>query len=186
MKSFKAFFVLAVAAVIWGAAVCPAAFAAKAYEKPDTEVEGLWLEIPNFPKNAEVVEFTADDDGEVTYIRSIGGGVFVLGILRLPADEEGTPEKLKESIAESVTQSGGDAEDIDFDDEAEGFSEMLSYPCITAEYEIGEDEDAKRSAVVGVFTDEYVFLVHITVAADSFDDYSDRVEGWLRSIRLVD
>jgi lipocalin len=153
---------------------------------PDAEVSGLWLRIPDFPDDAEVLDFTADDDGEVTYIRSLGGGVFMLGILRLPAGEEATPEKMKESIAESVTENGGDAEDIDFDDEAEGFSEMLSYPCMSAEYEIGEEEDAKRYAVVGVFTDEYVFLVHMAVAADSFDDYSGRTEGWFRSMKLVD
>jgi hypothetical protein len=153
---------------------------------PDAEVSGLWLRIPDFPDDAEVLDFTADDDGEVAYIRSLDSGVFMLGILRLPASEETTPEKMKESIAESVTENGGDAEDIDFDEEAEGFSEMLSYPCMSAEYEIGEDEDAKRYAVVGVFTDEYVFLVHMAVAADSFDDYSGRTAGWFRSMKLVD
>jgi lipocalin len=153
---------------------------------PDSEVSGLWLRIPDFPDDAEVVEFKADDDGEVTYIRSLGGGVFVLGILRLPAGEEATTEKMKESIAESVTESGGDAEEIDFDDEAEGFSEMLSYPCMSAEYEIGEDGDAKRYAVVGVFTDEYVFLVQMAVAEGSLDDYSGRTEGWFKSMKLVD
>lgn len=151
----------------------------------DADVEGLWLRIPEFPDDADVDEFYADDDGEVTYIRSIDDGKFVLGIFRMPAGDEMTPEKLKETIAESVTNRGGDADDIEFDAAADDFAEMLSYPCMTAEYEIGENEDTQKFAVIGVFTDKYVFLVQAGVAADSFDDYTDRTQVWLEGMKLV-
>ncbi len=151
----------------------------------DGGVEGLWLRIPEFPDDAEVDEFSADDDGEVTYIRSIDDGKYVLGIFRMPADDEMTPEKMKDTIAESVTERGGDADDIEFDTAADDFAEILSYPCLTAEYEIGEDEDAKKFAVIGVFTDDYVFIVQAGVAADSFDDYTDRTQGWLERMKFV-
>jgi hypothetical protein len=151
----------------------------------DADVEGLWLRIPEFPDDADVDEFYADDDGEVTYIRSIDDGKFVLGIFRMPAGDEMTPEKLKETIAESVTNRGGDADDIEFDAAADDFAEMLSYPCMTAEYEIGENEDTQKFAVIGVFTDKYVFLVQAGVAADSFDDYTDRTQVWLEGIKFV-
>jgi hypothetical protein len=183
MKSFNAVLVLAIA-VIMAAAVCPAAFAAKAYMNADDDVNGLWLRVPDFPDDAEVVEFTNDGD-EVTFTRAIDDGAFVLGIYRMPAGDESTPEKLKEAIAENVKQNGGDPDDINFDSSAEDFAELLSYPCITAEYETGEDEDAKQFAVIGVFTDEYAFMVQVACASDSFDDYSGRSEGWFRSMTFV-
>lgn len=151
----------------------------------DADVKGLWLRIPEFPDDAEVDEFSADEDGEVTYIRSIDDGKFVLGIFRMPAGDEMTPEKLKETISESVTNRGGDADDIEFDGAADDFAEMLSYPCLTAEYEIGENEDAKKFGVIGVLTDEYVFLVQAAVEADSLDDYTDRTQVWLEGMKLV-
>ena len=150
----------------------------------DAGVKGLWLRIPEFPDDADVDEFTADDGGEVTYIRSIDDGRFVLGIFRMPAGDEMTPEKLKETIAESVTNRGGDADDIEFD-AGEDFAELLSYPCLTAEYEIGEDEDATKFGVIGVFTHKYVFLVQAAVDEDSLDDYSDRTQVWLEGMKLV-
>ena len=150
----------------------------------DAGFKGLWLRIPEFPDDADVDEFTADDGGEVTYIRSIDDGRFVLGIFRMPAGDEMTPEKLKETIAESVTNRGGDADDIEFD-AGEDFAELLSYPCLTAEYEIGEDEDAKKFGIIGVFTHKYVFLVQAAVDEDSLDDYSDRTQVWLEGMKLV-
>lgn len=152
----------------------------------DAGVDGLWLRIPDFPDDAEVIEFTADDDGEVTYIRALDDGAFVLGIYRTPAGDETTPEKVKESIVESVKDSGGDADDIEFDAGAEDFAELLSYPCMTAEYEIGENEEAKRVAILGVFADDYVFLVQAAGAADTFGEYSDRSEEWFTHMKLVD
>ena len=154
--------------------------------RADAGVEGLWLRIPDFPDDAEVLEFTADDDGEVTYIRALDDGALVLGIYRTPACDETTPEKVKESIVESVKDSGGDADDIEFDAGANDFSELLSYPCMTAEYKIGEDEDAKRVAILGVFADDYVFLIQAAGAADTFGEYSDRSEEWFTHMKLVD
>jgi hypothetical protein len=63
---------------------------------------------------------------------------------------------------------------------------MFSYPCVTAEYESGENEDAKRFATIGVFTDDYVFLVQAVVAADAFDEFSDRSGMWFAHMKLVD
>ena len=153
--------------------------------RADSGVEGLWLRIPDFPDDAEVIEFTADDDGEVTFIRALDDGALVLGIYRTPAGDETTPEKVKESIAESVKDSGGDADDIEFDAGAEDFAELLSYPCMTAEYEIGENEEAKRFGMIAVFTDDHVFLLQAVVAADRFDEYSDRIEEWFSHMKLV-
>ncbi len=151
----------------------------------DAGVDGLWLRIPDFPDDAEVIEFTADNDGEVTYIRGLDNGALVLGIYRTPACDETTPEKVKESIVKSVKDSGGDADDIEFDAGAEDFAELLSYPCMTAEYEIGENEEAKRFGMIAVFTDDHVFLLQAMVAADRFDEYSDRVEEWFSQMELV-
>lgn len=150
----------------------------------DGSVKGLWLRIPGFPEDAEIIEFNDDGGGEVTYIRSIDDGVYSLSIYRLAADEETTAEQLKEAIRETVAESGGDPEEIDFAG-AEEFKEILSYPCMTAEYEIGENEDVKKVAVLGVFTDEFVFLVQASVAADFFEDYSGKTTEWFGSIKLV-
>jgi hypothetical protein len=62
---------------------------------------------------------------------------------------------------------------------------LLSYPCLTAESEIGEDEDATKFGVIGVFTHKYVFLVQAAVDEDSLDDYSDRTQVWLEGMKLV-
>jgi hypothetical protein len=85
----------------------------------------------NFRTMRTLTSFPRYEDGEVTYIRSIDDGRFVLGVFRMPAGDEMTPEKLKETIAESVTNRGGDADDIEFDTAAEDFAELLSYPCLT-------------------------------------------------------
>ncbi len=151
----------------------------------DGEVQGLWLRAPDFPDDAEVINFSDDGEGEVTYVRSLDGGVFVLGIHRAPADDETTAEVLREAISENVEENGGDPDDIDFDSGAEIFSELFSAPCMTAEYTIGEDEDAKHVAVLGVFTDEYIFLVQAEVAADFMDDYSSRSQVWLTHMKFV-
>lgn len=151
----------------------------------DGDVEGLWLRIPEFPDDAEVVEFNADEDGEVNYTRSIDGGRFVLSILRSTNEDNMTPEKMKEAIAESAKDSGVDPDDINFDSGAESFAEKLSFPCVTAEYEIGEKDEAKQIAIIGVFTEDYFFLVHVAVAADSFDDYTDRTREWFKGMELV-
>ncbi|NLK19990.1 MAG: hypothetical protein GX310_09360, partial [Synergistaceae bacterium] len=151
----------------------------------DGKVEGLWLRVPDFPDDAEVTEFSDDGEGEVTYIRTVDGGLFVLGIHRTPAVEGMDEEMIKETIAESVKERGGDPDDIDFDSGAEDFAELLSYPCVTAEYEIGENEDARHIATLAIFTDEYIFLLQADAAADSMDDYSDRSRMWLGHMKFV-
>lgn len=151
----------------------------------DGKIEGLWLRVPDFPDDAEVIEFSDDGEGEVTYIRAVDGGLFVLGIHRSPAGEGMDEEMIKEAIAEGVKERGGDPADIEFDSGAEEFSELLSYPCVTAEYEIGENEDARHIAILAVFTDEYVFLLQADAAADSMDDYSDRSRMWLGHMKFV-
>lgn len=151
----------------------------------DGKVEGLWLRVPDFPDDAEVTEFSDDGQGEVTYIRTVDGGLFVLGIHRTPAVEGMDEEMIKETIAESVKERGGDPDDIDFDSGAEDFAELLSYRCVTAEYEIGENEDARHVAILAVFTDEYIFLLQADAAADSMDDYSDRSRMWLGHMKFV-
>jgi hypothetical protein len=178
MRKFFGRAIFGICAAVFALCMATAGYAAE----PDAEVKGLWLRIPNFPRDAEVTEFEADDDGEARYTRTIDGGLLTLGILRSPnPDGEITPELVKESIAESA----GDKDNIAFDTMAEEISEMLSYPCVTAEYETGKDEDTKRVADVAVFTDGFVFVVRFEVAADSFGDYSGRTEGWLNNIQFV-
>ncbi|MDR2137696.1 MAG: beta/gamma crystallin family protein, partial [Synergistaceae bacterium] len=182
MKTAKcrSIFVFVISLALFAACAVPAYAAA-----PDAEVEGLWLRAPDFPGDADVIEFEADGKGSVSFARSIDAGNLMLMILREPyPDDKVTPDSMKEMFLKNFTESGGDEDDVDFDSENSDFAELFGYPCATAEFKTGSDEDERECASVFVFTDEYLFTIAFTIASD-YADYSGRVESWLKSMRFV-
>jgi hypothetical protein len=123
---------------------CASAFAAA----PDAGVKGLWLKAPNFPADAEVVEFDNDTDIDIVeYIRALSDGSGVqFSIRRQPIEESElrTPEDVRDLIEMRVDNENGDTDAIEVDTEAEELSEHFSYPCAVALYEMGQNDEARK------------------------------------------
>ena len=183
MRFIGKFFLIAVVCLC--AAVPPAPRESRAARlKSDAEVKGLWLTAPGFPDDAESVSFKADDNGEVTYKRSLDGGLMFI-INRSPYGGTKTPEEIKEMIEGYVEDSGGDANAIEFDMSAAKIAERLSYPVMRAEYTTGDDDGPNWGAFMCVFTDEFTFLVHLEMPANADGVYKNQMESWFSAAELV-
>ena len=151
----------------------------------DASVEGLWLELPGFPADAEEIDFEMNDEGVASYTRFYDDAMVVLVVERLETtnldDEEIMPENIGELVAyfEDI-----DEEDINVTEDLDEFANLLSYPVAGAEYETGENEDTRKCADLFVFTDSWLFRVHLSIDADAFDDYSDEAMEWLQSLQF--
>jgi hypothetical protein len=91
-------------------------------------VEGLWLEIPKFPKDAEVIDFAQNEDGVAALSRMIDYGLLVLVVERLKNvmddGEDFTADKVGKFVAE-IEELGED--DVDVTENEEEFAEFYSY-----------------------------------------------------------
>jgi hypothetical protein len=157
----------------------------------DDPVEGLWLQVPDFPADAVDMGFSQNDEGVVAYSRMTPDGMAVLVIERLKSTgEDGetvTPEGIPafvawiESIPESAVEASEDGE----------LAALLSYPVVGAEYMTGENEDTRINRDLYVFTDGWLFRVKASLSADFAEDFVDGPDGgelgrWLRGMRFRD
>ena len=90
---------------------------------------------------------------------------------------------MKRAIEARVEENGGDKGGIEFDMGAEGFVEMLGYPCLTASYETYGG--AWEEVYLCVFTDDFTFDVILGVMSKYSDDYEGQTEDWFRSLKFV-
>ena len=75
---------------------------------------------------------------------------------------------------------------IDVETDASNFAERLTYPCATAEYTTGANEDTRRNASLFIFTDIYCFEVSVSIAADAYEEYQTDSLEWFESVQLVE
>ncbi len=151
----------------------------------DDAVEGLWIEVSKFPEEAEVVDFQMNDEGTASFTRILDEGVVALVVERLPVEnndgEPVTPETLGKLVAEF---EGIQEEEIEISPSLDDFAELYSYPVAGAEFTKGENEDARKNIDLFLFTDTWLFRIHVSIAADSFDAYEDHVKEWLTSLKF--
>jgi len=148
-------------------------------------VEGLWIEVPNFPAEAEVVDFQMNDEGVASFTRILDAGVVALVVERLPVTntegEQVTPETLGKLVAEF---EGIEEEKIEITPSLDDFAKLYSYPVAGAEFTTGENEDTRKVIDLFLFTDSWLFRIHVSVTADSFEEYEDQVKEWLSSLKF--
>ena len=175
-------------ALLAGALPVSAAVFKVSQSEPDAMVKGLWLKCPGFPKDAELVDFINDEEWDVVeYIRSVDGLLWFT-LRRQPIEESRllSPDDVQRSIEMRVHHDDGDADSIYVDTDASEFAEKFSYPCVTAEYKTGQNEDTKLNMSLFIFTDVYCFLAEASIAADWAEDYEDRLSDWLAGLELVE
>jgi len=151
----------------------------------DDAVEGLWIEVSKFPEEADFADFEMNDEGVASFTRVIDGGTVALVVERLlVADTDGepvTPETLGKFVAGI---EGIQEEKIEITPSLDDFAELYSYPVAGAEFTTGENEDTRKNIDLFLFTDSWLFRIHTSIAADSFDEYEDQVKEWLTSLKF--
>ena len=156
---------------------------------PDANVKGLWLRCPGFPEDAETLEFDDNEEyGVTTYIRSLDDALLTFEIRRQPIEESELqkPDDAQGLIEMRVHNSDGDLDDMEIETHPSGISEHFSYPCATAQYTTGQNEDTRKNASLFIFTDAYCFEVEISATADSFEEYENRMAEWLTALEFVE
>ena len=76
--------------------------------------------------------------------------------------------------------------DVAISTDLDNFAELYTYPVAGAEYQTGENEDTRDCVDLYIFTDSWLFRIHVSVAADYTDDYKDMVGEWLTHLELVE
>ena len=76
-------------------------------------------------------------------------------------------------------------ENIEVETDLSELAQIYSYPCAGAQHITGANEDTRYNVSLFIFTDVYCFLVEASVAADSFDDYEERILNWFRDLKFV-
>ncbi len=149
----------------------------------DDAVEGLWITVSKFPEEAEVVDFQMSEEGVASFTRILDAGVVALVVERLPVSntdgEPVTPENLGKLVAEF---EGIKEDQIKVTHSLDGFAKLYSHPVAGAEFTTGEKEDARRNFDLFLFTDPWLFRIHVSIAADSMGDYEERIQEWLTSL----
>jgi hypothetical protein len=172
---------------------------AKSAEARDTEakdagVKGLWAELPGLPETSQTV-FTAQSGGEgpAYFERTMDDGKLVVSIERVYREnnkgEERGPEDAGKLTAElellrKEREIGED--DINVTESIDELAELYSYPVANTMYPTGEDEGARMNADFFIFTDEWIFRVHFSMALDSAEEYADKLEEWCKGLKIVD
>lgn len=151
---------------------------------PDKAVEGLWIEVSNFPAESEIRGFEMNDEGVASYTRTLDEGTIALVVERLPMENDGktiTPEMIGALVAEFE----GIAEDtIEVTPSIEEYSKLYSYPVAGAEFMTGEGEDSRANIDMYIFTDKWLFRIHVSMLADSADQYEERVMDWFANLKM--
>jgi hypothetical protein len=156
--------------------------------EPDANVKGLWLKCPGFPKDAEVLEFTDDKDmDEVEYTRFVESVLtFMIRRQKIEESELQKPDDVPSLVEMWVNNDNEDLSSIKVNTKASEFAELYSYPCAMAEYKSGNNEDTRMNQTLFMFTDVYCFIVEVSVAADSAEDFEGRIHNWFRGLEFID
>jgi hypothetical protein len=159
------------------------AFAAPVFaDDSDKSVKGLWIEVPNLPKDAEVVDFGMNDEGVVAYTRLVDAPAVAIVVERLNPDSIAYgPEAIAEFVAEAEDIDAGDVAVEAMDD----LSGKYSYPVFGANYETGWEDNMRQNADIYIFTDPWVFRLHAVVAEEYADEYMSQVYDWYSNLKLT-
>ena len=164
---------------------------AKDAEVNDDFVEGLWLEVPGFPKNADRV-FSFGDDGEVSSTRlDRAGGMMTLSVKRLKNIMNDGSAFTMDKVAKFVTGTKYKylkEDDMDVDENPGALTAISEYPVAAATYKKMLVMEIKVVPDIFIFTDDWVFWVSVhTRGGDPRqvrEKYASKAEGWYKSMKL--
>ena len=150
----------------------------------DKAVEGLWIEVPNFPAENEFRGFEMNDEGVASYTRTLDEGAIALVVERLPMENDGKPVT-PDMIGALVAEFEGIAEDtIEVTPSVEEYTKLYSYPVAGAEFKTGENEDTRQNIDLFIFTDQWLFRIHVSMMADAADKYEEQVMDWFANLKM--
>ncbi|MDI9370979.1 MAG: hypothetical protein GX181_06450 [Synergistaceae bacterium] len=184
-RSIVAFFVFALAFALLAAPV----------QADDGRVKGLWIEIPGLPEACSTsFNVQSGGEGEAYFERNFDGGILKISIDRIYSEDRdgealtpsdtGSLVVMLQSLREFIEM---DSDDIDVTEFVEELEEVYSYPVSAALYTTGEDEDMRGNQDIFIFTEEWIFRVHISLAVDHMDDYdADALKEWLENMEIFD
>jgi hypothetical protein len=166
---------------------------------PDAKVKGLWLKAPKFPADAEVAEFSYDEETDIVeYARVLADGSGVKLVLHrqpIAESELQSPADVSGIIENWVLNFEGYDEDkekeyleaIEVEENAEELSAHFSYPCAVATYNMGWYEtDVYKYVSIFIFTDEYCFRAEASAPLAKYGDYEDKFAEWFAGLELAD
>ncbi len=187
MKKRSSIFIALLSLALLAAVLVPASALRADDGDGDEAVEGLWIKVYGLPENTCDVDFQMNDEGVASYTRLIDDGLVALVVERLPVENDDgelvTPENLGALVA---LFEGIDEDDVDISTDLDNFAELYTYPVAGAEYQTGENEDTRDCVDLFLFTDSWLFRIHVSAAADFTDDYKDMVGEWLTNLELVE
>ena len=150
---------------------------------PDKAVEGLWIEVSNFPAEAEIRGFEMNDEGVASYTRTLDEGNLALVVERLPLENNGKPVT-PDTIGALVAEFEGIAEDKVETSPIEELRKLYSYPVTGAEFLTGEAEDTRTNIDLFIFTDQWLFRIHVSMMADGAEQYEKQVMDWFANLKM--
>ena len=131
---------------------------------------GLVLNIEKWPEGSEYSESALNPDGTYMYAEMLDALVYIQ-LERKKATFAADAAKVSLLLAEEDGDKPEAAQD-------EKLSERLTYPAYKAEFITGSNEDTRNNLAVYVGTDDWDFIISISVAADYLEEYEKRMKEW--------
>jgi hypothetical protein len=159
----------------------------------EDSIKGLWLEVPDFPKNVEFYYFALEGEGEVRYMRKLEleEGEVELTVERMKNvmydGSAFTMDKVAKFVAVKRDRKEGD---IDVDENPGELTAIFKYPVAAVTYKEGAVKRRYTRMVpdIFIFTDDWVFWVIIAFESPEADQvrekYVSQIEGWYKSMKL--
>ncbi|NLB83846.1 MAG: hypothetical protein GX791_06335 [Synergistaceae bacterium] len=151
---------------------------------PDKAVEGLWIEVSTFPAEGEIRGFEMNDEGVASYTRTLDEGNIALVVERFPMENNGKPVT-PDTIGALVAEFEGIAEDkVEVTPSVEKYTKMYFYPVAGAKFLTGENEDKRKNVDLFIFTDQWLFRIHVSMMADAAEQYEEQVMDWFSNLKM--
>jgi hypothetical protein len=171
-------------------------FAAPVWAADDDRVKGLWVELPDLPEAGSTsFSVQAGGEGEAYYERILEDGMVVLSVERIYAEDRNgdmrvpaDAGKLTVSLQSLRKEIEVAEENIDVTESIEELAEIYSCPVAGTIYMTGENEDMRGNQDIFIFTDEWIFRIHTSIAPDYANDpdNADKIKNWLMNLKIVD
>ena len=153
-------------------------------ETSDNAVEGLWIEVSKFPAEGEIRSFEMNDEGVASFTRTLDDGNLALVVERLPVENNGEPVT-PETIGALVAEFESIPEDtVEVTPSVDELAKLYSYPVAGAEFLTGEGEDSRANVDLFIFTDQWLFRIHVSMIADAADQYEEQVMDWFNTLKM--
>jgi hypothetical protein len=161
----------------------------------DSKVVGLWVEIPDLPE-ASSTSFNVQSGGEgiAYYERTLGNGNLKVAVERIYSENNQGQTLTAADTGELTVRQAKIREDVDIvvddlsvSESIDELSEKYGSPVSSAIYQTGEGEDIWGNQDIYIFTDKWIFRIHLSINAQHADDFdSEAMADWFNNLKFVD